>query len=83
MDVNMDALEDIVRPVTAADTADQILREGAEHAARTIVALSTSAANENTRLRAAQYIIDRVCGGFAGDPDPWDAFLREVTGVSS
>jgi hypothetical protein len=83
MDVDIRPLEDVTQPATAAEIVNQILREGAEHAARTIIALSTSASSESVRLKAAQYVVDRVCGGAAdSNVDPWDVFLSDITGVS-
>src|SRR5690242_14320947 len=65
-----------------AELAQQILEDAAPAAAASIVKIATSEPNPNTRLRAAQYIIDRALGTKGADPAktaPWTGIFAEVT----
>ena len=48
---------------TNMELAREILTDAAPMAAQSLAFLSTHAANESIRLKAAQYIIDGVVGG--------------------
>ena len=79
------AEEALVNPSETSDElATRLFRENAPIAAMSIIQLAKGALNENTRLRAAQYVTDRVLGPAAnphpGDKgNPWDDLLATIT----
>lgn len=70
---------------TLAQLSERLLMEAAPNAAQVIINLANNpAANDRTRLTAAQYIIDRTCGRI-GDATrsedgraPWDHVFDAV-----
>jgi hypothetical protein len=60
----LDALkmEKELTDATDGQLADALLTQNASRAALSIVQLATTGTNENTKLRAAVYIVDRVLG---------------------
>lgn len=76
-------LEAAVHPAeTHVERSKRILEEGATVAAMSIVQLSRQATNENLRLRAATYILDRVLGtdkGASGIRPVWESVFEGVT----
>lgn len=77
--------ERLVNPSESTEElATRLFRENAPVAAMSIIQLAKGALNENTRLRAAQYVTDRVLGP-ANNPNPgekgnpWDDLLKDIT----
>jgi L-rhamnose isomerase len=64
------------------DRTRRLFKENADGAAMSIVHLAHHATNENVRLKAAQYVTDRVLGRLQdasalGDEDPFVRFMKE------
>ena len=67
-----------------AECATRILCENTPRAVLAIVHLAQHSANEQTRLRAAQYVVDRVLGRIgennpAGNEDPFERMTKALT----
>jgi len=65
------------------ELARKVLQEGAPAAAKAVVHLALHSASENTRFRAAQYVLDRTLGKPGDDlrdkgEDPLNKFLQEI-----
>lgn len=59
--------------LTDTQRAERVFRDHAYEAAVSIVSLAKHAPNDNTKFRAAQYVIDRACGPVnkdSGAPKP-------------
>lgn len=71
-----------------AATARRIFKSHAPVAAMSIVQLAQYGKNENTRLRAAQYTVDRLLGTLNqvegdGVSDPFMRFLKQVEAAAN
>ncbi len=62
------------------ERATRVFEENAPFAAAAIIDLVHNAANDNTKLRAAQYVVDRVLGpvGKEEQTDALDEFLKGI-----
>jgi len=56
-----------------------IFTRNAPDAAMTIVSIAKSSSNDNTRLRAAQYVVDRSMGPMSATSPPKDGEVDELT----
>lgn len=74
----------LMQDVDFETTAKRLLQENLVPAVLAIAHLAVHSPNERIRLQAAQYIADRVLGRItdAGtlEADPFDSFLRKLTG---
>jgi hypothetical protein len=66
------------------DRTRRLFKENADGAAMSIVHLAHHAVNENVRLKAAQYVTDRVLGRIQdstalSDEDPFVRFMKECS----
>jgi hypothetical protein len=59
--------------------AQDIFARNAPDAAMTIVSIAKSSSNDNTRLRAAQYVVDRTMGPLSSTIPPKDGEVDELT----
>lgn len=67
-------------PVTVR--TKRVFEENAPFAAAAIIDLVHNAPNDNTRLRAAQYVVDRVLGPL-GKEEQQDALAEFLAGIES
>jgi hypothetical protein len=67
------------------ERASRIFDEGAPFAAAAIIDLVHNSDNDNTRLRAAQYVVDRVLGpvGKEEQTDALDEFLKDIANIAN
>lgn len=69
------------------DIANQIFKDSLPVAAASIVHSAQFSTNEQTRLRAAQYVVERNLGRLQDTPqlvdDPFDKFLKEMQDAES
>jgi hypothetical protein len=65
--------------------ASRIFDENAPFAAMAIIDLVHNAVNDNTKLRAAVYVVDRVLGpvGKEEQVDALDKFLKGIEGMAN
>ena len=56
----------------------RLLTEAAPMAAVSIINLSRSSGNDNTRLAASKYIVDRLLDGDGGEDDPLASLIGDV-----
>jgi hypothetical protein len=78
-------LEDLFGDESPRARTSRLFLENAPFAAAAIIDLANNAANDNTRLRAAEYVVDRVLGpvGREESEDALDKFLKGIEAVAN
>lgn len=73
---------DVYGDKSDSELAEDILSKGAPAAAMELVRLATKSGNENVRVRASTYIIDRVCGDKgknSAEDEMWKDLMTKVS----